>query len=251
MRHALLCATMLVTALLAAPSHAAQASDDEQRFEAALQLGSSPSVRYLDAAGRAVSYDVFAQQLGEGKNYNSTRDSQAGTAVLRIAGPAPGHHGVRMAFGRGDNFPPFELPTTEGGTQRLSAFRGRYTLVSFFFAECAPCIAEVPTLNAYAHQHGDMNFVAITYDDAATAREFAAKRGFTWPVLHDGQALIDVLGIGIYPTLMLIDPSGRVAGAAVGTAMQDEPAKRLADLTGWIELWQRSDSAMPHPSQTP
>lgn len=240
MRRALLHAMMLVAALLAAPLHAAQASDDQQRFEAALQLGPSPSVRYLDAAGRPLSYTAFAQQLGEGKNYSSTRDSQAGTAVLRIAGPAPGHRNIRMAFGRGDVFPPFELPTIQGNTQRLGALRGRYTLVSFFFAECAPCIAEVPTLNAYARQHGDMNFIAITYEDAATARQFATSRGLSWPVLHDGQALIDVLGISIYPTLMLIDPSGRVAGAAVGTAMHDDPAKRLAELTGWIELWRQS-----------
>jgi peroxiredoxin len=251
MRRALLHATMLLAALLNAPLGAAQTGDDQQRFEAALQLGPSPNVRYLDAAGRPLSYDAFAQQLGEGKNYSSTRDSQAGMAVLRIAGPAPGHRGIRMAFGRGDVFPPFELPTIKGDMQRLSAFRGRYTLVSFFFAECAPCIAEVPTLNAYARQHGDMNFIAITYEDAATARQFAASRGLTWPVLHDGQALIDVLGISTYPTLMLIDPEGRVAGAAVGVSMEDPPSKRLADLTGWIELWRRAQPTAPRPSETP
>jgi peroxiredoxin len=239
MRHALLHATMLVVALLAAPLHATQASDDQQRFEATLQLGPSPSVRYLDAAGHPMSYSAFVQQLGEGKNYSSTTDSQANMAVLRIAGPAPGRSHVRMAFGRGDVFPPFELPAVQGDTQRLSALRGRYTLVSFFFAECAPCIAEVPTLNAFARQHGDMNFVAITYEDAATARQFAARHGLVWPVVHDGQALIDVIGISVYPTLMLLDPEGRVAGAAVGVSMDDVPAKRLADLNDWIVQWKK------------
>lgn len=248
MRRALLHATMLVAVFLTASPHAAQASDDQQHFEASLQLGASPSVRYLDAAGHPLSYAAFAQQLGEGRNYSSTSDKQAGTAVLRIAGPAPGHRSIRMAFGRGDAFPPFELPATVGGPLRLSTFRGRYTLISFFFAECAPCIAEVPTLNAYARQHGDMSFVAITYEDAATSRQFATDRGLSWPVLYDGQALIDVLGISIYPTLMLIDPTGRVAGAAVGTAMQDDPAKRLADLTRWIELWK---SAVPAAAAQP
>jgi len=36
-------------------------------------------------------------------------------------------------------------------------------------------------------------FVAITYEDAATARQFVADRGLKWPVLHDGQALVDTL----------------------------------------------------------
>ena len=239
MRHALLHATMLVATLLVAPLHATQANDDEQRFEATLQLGSSPSVRYLDAAGRPLNYSAFVQQLGEGKNYSSTTDSKAGTAMLRVAGPVPGHSHIRMAFGRGDVFPPFELPAIHGDTQRLSALRGRYTLVSFFFAECAPCIAEVPTLNAFAQQHGDMNFVAITYEDASTARQFATRHGLAWPVLHDGQALIDVIGISVYPTLMLLDPEGRVAGAAVGVSMDDVPSKRLADLNDWIEQWKK------------
>ncbi|WP_430391544.1 TlpA family protein disulfide reductase [Dyella sp. 20L07] len=237
MRRALLLASMLIVASLVTPLHAADANDGEQHFLASLQLGASPNVCYLDAAGKPLSYDAFAQQLGDGKNYSSTRDTQAGTAVLRIAGSAPGHRGVRLAFGRGDAFPPFELPAIQGGTQRLSAFHGRYTLVSFFFAECGPCIAEVPALNAYARAHGDMNFVAITYEDASTARQFATQRGFTWPILHDGQALIDVLGISTYPTLMLIDPEGHLAGTAIGMTLRQDDAQRQADLERWIALW--------------
>lgn len=89
-----------------------------------------------------------------------------------------------------------------------------------------------------------MNFVAITFDDAQTARGFVNRRGLTWNVLYDAQSLTDTLGIGIYPTLMLVDPSGRVAGAAVGMTMSDDPAKRLADLDGWIIQWKRASS--PH-----
>lgn len=229
--------------------HAITLGPDEQHFVASLHLGAAPQVRYLDANGRPLDYAAFAQQLSAGRrHYSITRDSHAGLAMLRLrpAGARAGEPG-RFAFGRGDVFPPFELPSLQGGMQRLSDYRGRYTLVSFFFAECAPCIAEVPTLNAYAREHDDLNFVAITYEDAATARQFVKQRGLSWNVLYDGQALIDTVGIGTFPTLMLIDPNGRVAGAAVGMSMQDDPAQRLADLAGWIEQRKRASSSEAPP----
>jgi len=225
---------------LAAAAYAAN-TQDEQQFVASLHLGSAPQLRYLDANGKPLDYASFAQQMHNGRrHYSITRDTQAGTAVLRLrpAGARAGEPG-RFAFGRGDVFPPFELPSLHGNTQRLSDFHGRYTLVSFFFAECAPCIAEVPTLNAYAREHGDVNFVAITYEDADTARQFVQQHGLSWNVLYHGQSLTDTLGIGIYPTLMLLDPSGHVAGSAVGMSMNDDPAKRLADLGTWVEQWKR------------
>lgn len=227
---------------LAGATHAANPSQDEQHFVAALHLGATPQVRYLDANGKPLDYATFAQQMHEGRrHYSITRDTQAGMAVLRLrpAGARAGEPG-RFAFGRGDAFPPFELPSLHGDTQRLSDFNGRYTLVSFFFAECPPCIAEVPTLNAYAREHSDMNFVSITYENADTAQQFVKDRGLTWNVLYHGQSLMDTLGIGIFPTLMLLDPSGRVAGSAVGMSMQDDPAQRLADLDSWIEQWKRA-----------
>lgn len=220
-----------------------------QSQEASVSDPTQPGVtRYLDAAGRPLDHVSFMRQVHDGKRYSSTRDTRTGEAMLRITDPTPAHRGIRLAFGRGDRFPPFELPTLDGGTMRLGDWRGRYTLVSFFFADCAPCIAEAPVLMAYARDHRDMNVVAITYEDATNAKRFATDRHVGWPILHDGQGLIDVLGVSVYPTLMLIDPDGHIAGAAVGMAMRDDEARRLADLTGWIEQWKR---AQPPPATQP
>jgi peroxiredoxin len=236
----LLLVYVLAFACTAAPSQ------DEQSFVAALQLGSTPHVRYLDSNGKPLDYAAFAQQLSERRSYSISRDEQAGMAMLRIRPPGA-HAGEpgRFSFGRGDAFPPFALPSLQGGMRRLSDFRGRYTLVSFFFAECAPCIAEVPTLNAYARSHGDVNVVAITFEDAAQARGFVEDRGLTWNVLYRGVSLTDTLGVGTYPTLMLLDPDGRVAGAAVGMSLSDDPAQRLADLQSWIAQWKQASA---HPA---
>ncbi len=245
---------MRITRLLALISFACTFALHAQPQDGTLpdpsQLGVTANTRYLDAAGRPLDYASFMRQVKDGKHYSSTRDPQAGAAMLRITGPAPGHRGIRLAFGQGDLFPPFELPALSGGVRRLGDFHGRYTLVSFFFADCAPCIAEAPMLVAYAREHRDMNFVAITYEDAMEAQRFANDRHFDWPILHEGQGLIDVLGVSVYPTLMLIDPDGHIAGAAVGMAMRDDADKRLADLTGWIEQWKHASSATTTPGET-
>jgi len=245
---------MRITRLLAlvalACTFALHAQPQDGTLSDPSQLGVTANTRYLDAAGRPLDYVSFKRQVDDGKHYSSTRDTRAGEAMLRITGPVPGQRGIRLAFGRGDRFPPFELPVLDGGVRRLGDFHGRYTLVSFFFAECAPCIAEAPMLVAYAREHRDMNFVAITYEDAMDARRFATDRHFDWPILHDGQGLIDVLGVSVYPTLMLVDPDGHIAGAAVGMAMRDDQAKRLADLSGWIEQWKRAEPAGTAPNGT-
>lgn len=242
--------TRLLALIALACTSALHAQPQDTTLSDPTQLGVTANTRYLDAAGRPLDYASFMRQVKDGKSYSSTRDTQAGAAMLRITGPAPGHRGIRLAFGQGDLFPPFELPVLNGGTRRLGDFHGRYTLVSFYFADCAPCIAEAPMLVAYAREHRDMNFVAITYEDAMDAKRFATDRHFDWPILHDGQGLIDVLGVSVYPTLMLIDPDGRIAGAAVGMAMRDDPAKRLADLTGWIEQWKHPRPAATTPGET-
>jgi thiol-disulfide isomerase/thioredoxin len=240
MRYAARFASIWAMIWLVLPLHATPAQDDEQRFVATLQLGPSPDVHYLDANGKPLDYAAFAQQLGAGRDYSSSSDRKANAAMLRLRPPGATSGAGRFSFGRGSAFPPFELPSLKGGTLHSSDLHGRYTLVSFFFAECAPCIAEVPTLNAFARANGDMGFLAITYEDADTARAFANDRGLQWPVLHDGQALIDTLGVNVYPTLILVDPSGHVAGAAVGMTMHDGPDKHLADLMGWVQQWKKA-----------
>jgi thiol-disulfide isomerase/thioredoxin len=242
MRHVVRLTSLFALMLLASSLHAAPAQDNEQHFVATLQLGPSPDVHYLDVNGKPLTYAAFAQQLGEGRDYSSTVDTKANAAMVRLRPPGASSGAGRFSFGRGSAFPPFELPSVQGGIVHASDLRGRYTLVSFFFAECTPCIAEVPVLNAFAKAHGDMGFVAITYEDARLANGFVTDRNFAWPVLHDGQALIDTLGVNVYPTLMLIDPNGHVAGAAVGMSMRDDAVKQLSDLNGWVEQWKKSSS---------
>src|ERR1700744_4919556 len=110
-RPALRLASLLCLMSIGVAAHATSLDPDEQGFLAALQLGPSPQVRYLDSNGKPLDYTAFAQQLHARRSYSISRDRQAGAAVLRLR-PSGAHAGEpgRFAFGRGDPFPPFELP---------------------------------------------------------------------------------------------------------------------------------------------
>jgi hypothetical protein len=61
---------------------------------------------------------------------------------------------------------------------------------------------------AYAKKHPRQSVLAVTFDDAATARYFVAAHGFSWPVLVDGMVLHAAVGVNAYPTMALL---GRTA----------------------------------------
>ncbi|MEB0032700.1 TlpA disulfide reductase family protein [Undibacterium sp. RTI2.1] len=61
---------------------------------------------------------------------------------------------AKYAINAGDTFPPSTLKTLDEKTLDNRELTGRYTLVNFFFADCAPCIQELPLLNAFAEKIG-------------------------------------------------------------------------------------------------
>ncbi|MBB5207831.1 redoxin family protein [Chiayiivirga flava] len=79
------------------------------------------------------------------------------------------------------------------------------------------CIAEIPTLNAFARSNPQFNVFAVTFDDMATATTFATAHGYDWPILADAQDFIDTLGIKVYPSMMLVDAAGIVRAFETGS----------------------------------
>ena len=85
---------------------------------------------------------------------------------------------------------------------------------------CAPCVEELPTLDALAAQHrGTANIVALSQDigEAATPNAFLAERG--WQAIqswHDPDNVVGLSAGGNLPTTILYAADGREVLRVIG-----------------------------------
>jgi thiol-disulfide isomerase/thioredoxin len=123
----------------------------------------------------------------------------------------------------------FEDP--DGGQASLAGFRGKPLLVNLWATWCAPCIAEMPTLDALAVREGErLQVVTVSQDlnGRDKVEAFFAKQGYrnleTW--LDPQMALMADLGVDTLPTTILYDAEGREVWRVVG--MEDWQSGRAA-----------------------
>lgn len=233
-----------------------------------------PKATYRNAKGHTISQAEFAKAMKNGQHFGMkpSADGKRITITLLPAGSSGGIDPSNMPkpnIAIGGAMPPFELPTLGGGKANPASLAGATTLVDLFFAECVGCIEELPALNAYAAAHPNMHFLAITFDDAKTAKSFVDKRHFNWPVAYNGSDYLDKrLKVHSYPTLFLLDARGRLlamrsgslpiqtikvmdahAAAAKGV-LPDAAVNKKAQLK-WLDQWVGQHMASSTLSQRP
>ena len=133
---------------------------------------------------------------------------------------------------------PFIAP--DGDEISLAELRGPM-LVNLWATWCAPCVKELPTLNALAQSHdenGALGVVAVSQDMAphASVEAFMVKlKVEDLGVYHDPKmALSGALGAEVLPTSILYDAQGREVWRYVGDLdwMGEEAARLLAEAGG-------------------
>ena len=124
---------------------------------------------------------------------------------------------------------PFRDP--EGEPVTLAAFQGKPVLVNLWATWCAPCVAELPTLDALAAK-GRIEVVAISQDmqGREAVDPFFAKRDFKalQPYVDTDAAVMTALGATILPTTILYDSSGKEVWRMTGE--EDWASEKAADL---------------------
>lgn len=110
----------------------------------------------------------------------------------------------------------------DGEAVDTSEFRGDVVLLNTWYAGCAPCRAEAPTLVDVATTRDDVQLVGINgTDDAGTAQAFERTFEVPYPSIDDadGSAVATLQGVvplQAVPTTVLLDPEGRVAARIIG-----------------------------------
>jgi len=94
----------------------------------------------------------------------------------------------------------------------------------------------VEPINGYAAQHPEMNFLAVTFDEASVAREFVARFKFRWRVVPDARDFIDRMKVKQYPLMALFDANGRLLGTRRGGVRDELEAATVApQLARWVD----------------
>jgi len=129
---------------------------------------------------------------------------------------------------------PLPLPATvfkdaADADQTLANFTGKVMVVNFWATWCAPCVKEMPTLDALQAKLGgpDFEVLAISQDreGAKVAKPFAEKqewKNLAFYVEAPGRFMRDAKLNGL-PTSLIIDKKGQEVGRVEGELAWDSP----------------------------
>ncbi|HBK92196.1 MAG TPA: hypothetical protein DDZ68_11045 [Parvularcula sp.] len=171
---------------------------------------------------------------GAGLLYVILAAALSGRPAAAAARPAaPVLHDVRLAAGAMEKFvfaasareAPAETFLHDGAETSLAAFRGRTVLVNFWATWCAPCVRELPSLDALQGDMGGETFtvLAVAADPKGpeAAAAFLQKLGVQNLALAADPKLSLIIATGgsvQLPLSILYDAEGREIGRLLGEA---------------------------------
>jgi thiol-disulfide isomerase/thioredoxin len=164
--------------------------------------------------------------------------TEAGQRVLDAAlkaKAAPTPPGVIIGE-RGGIVPDMTVRDLDGRPVVLpAAWSGKATLVNVWATWCAPCLKEMPDLQAFARsQDGrSVQVVGIALDEPAAVRAFLQAHAIGYPSLVDAPGPADAgvrLGnpAGVLPYSVLVAPDGRLLKTRIG------PFNDVDDIARWV-----------------
>lgn len=225
-----------IASLWLAGSALAQAPQPtEANFRKHLELAPSTRLEYRSLECKPVNFAGFVEgmrQPGAHADVERAVDGSAVTMTVKLKGMAP----CPSPYPPVTVIPPFDLKDLDGRRVTSASLKGKPTLVSFFFANCLPCILEVEPINHYAAQRPQMNFLAVTFDEPAEARAFVNRFGLRWRVVPDARDFIDRMRVKQYPLMALFDANGKLLGTKKGGARDElEAANVEPQLKRWVD----------------
>ncbi|HEU5168228.1 MAG TPA: TlpA disulfide reductase family protein [Chitinophagaceae bacterium] len=120
---------------------------------------------------------------------------------------------------QGKQMPELSLETITGEKIETKDLKGKVIVINLWFTTCQPCIAELPALNRLVEEYKKKNvvFLGISTDTKTILdTDFFPKYKFDFKIIADGDVICKKIGRTGFPTIYIIDRTGKVKDAWIG-----------------------------------
>ncbi len=130
----------------------------------------------------------------------------------------------------GKPIPGLEFKTIHGKVYNDSDLRGKVLVVNFWFKSCAPCVAEMPSLNKLYTEFKDENvlFIGFATDSEQALKPTYLNTGkFLFDIVPNSRSIANQFYFFGYPTTYIVDQKGRIVKAWTGySKMMADPYEK-------------------------
>ncbi len=123
------------------------------------------------------------------------------------------------------------LVDVDKGPYNFQEAKGKVVLVNFWATWCAPCVAELPSLQNLYNDYGDkVTFLFVAQDMEQKVSNFVEKHGYDLPIYFSDTEAPSLLTAKTIPTTYVIDKQGKIIIAEIGVAdWNSNKTRRLLD----------------------
>lgn len=113
--------------------------------------------------------------------------------------------------------PAFTLLATDGTPVRLADLRGQFVLLDFWGTWCAPCLADIPRIQALADAHADLVVLGMASfeEPEADPEDVARSHGARYRIVPTDDATVEAYRVEAVPAYVLIGRDGAVLYSAL------------------------------------
>jgi thiol-disulfide isomerase/thioredoxin len=138
-----------------------------------------------------------------------------------------------LDFLNGYKIPIFSAEAMDGEIQDIT-YKGKFTILNFWFISCPPCVTEIPFLNLLQIKYSDnLQIISLCRDAKPDIIEFMMRNPINYTVIPEASDLIDN-GFRMkwgYPKNILVGSDGKVLTMTRGFhSTEDENYKNIEDL---------------------